>query len=118
MHVRIEDADRTAFSEQPLDQLDKGTFAHVVGSGFETDSEKGDASRGRIEYPLQAALDQYAIAFEDMVENRQRQVSRAGEIGEGAQILWEARAAKREARAQVSRRNVEALVLEENVHDV
>src|ERR1035437_3908282 len=84
LDIRIENSHLTALANEALHELHKWAFAHIVCSGLEADSEKSNTFLGLAEDPVNTPFNQHPIAVEDVVENWQREIEFAAQIGEGA----------------------------------
>ena len=116
LHVGIVDLEVESLAQEALGEDDERALAQVVGAGLERESGHADGAPAAREHHLHGALDVLAIAGQDRLQHRQFDVPVLGEIEQRLQILWQAGAAKGEARAQVGGRDVETRVLAQQAH--
>src|ERR1022692_1452980 len=103
LDIRIEDSHLEAFADEAFHELNKRTFAHIICSGLETNSKKSNSFLGLTDDPIEAAVDQRAVAFENVIEYWQRKIEFAAQIRERAQVLRQTRAAESKTGLQIGR---------------
>src|SRR6185295_5786258 len=100
---------------QPLGELDHRALAQVVGAGLEAEAEDADLPVALLHHRLNSTLDLQLVRWKDCGEDGQRDVNALRLVQKGAQVLRQARAAEGEAGLEVVRREVELLVLAEDL---
>src|SRR3954469_6040746 len=106
--MRVEDADVPALPGPLLDGGDDGALAQIVGILFEGETEDADSASRGVEDGLHGTVEVALIARQDGFKQRQLQIHAQSAVIEGAQILRQARASKREAGLQVRLGDIEA----------
>src|SRR5208282_6862024 len=115
--ILVIDPQVISLANQPLDELDHRAFAQIVGSGLEAESKNPYPRLSTFCHDLHRARHLHLVAWENRFENRELQVFHPSLIGEGTQVLWQARTAEGKPWHEISSRDVQFLVLAKDAHD-
>src|SRR5690606_5769397 len=115
-NVGVVDAQVKAFTDQHFGQVYQRAFTQIVGAGLEAQPQQGDFASVVAGDDVEGVLHLGHVAAHQRVEQRCFHVQGAGAVGQGANVLWQARAAEGEARTHVVLGQVESLVLANHFH--
>src|SRR5690606_24977955 len=105
-------------ADQPLREAHQRALAQIVRAGLERQADHADLAGARVHHHLRGVVDVQLVRLHDGAQHRQLHVAGSREVENRAQVLRQARAAEREAGAQIGGRDVEARVLANEPHDV
>ena len=108
-----------AFADEAFDDFDHRALAQIVRSRLETEAQNTDSLCVTLAVShdqLQSPSDLHFVARQDRGQDRQFQIMHFGLVGQSPQILRQTRSAKGKTGQEVSRRDIELLVLAEDLH--
>ena len=114
--VRIVDLQHVALAEEALGELDERALAQVVGVGLEGETEQPEPAGAGAGDHVVGAVELDLVGGHRSVEHGRGDVDGTRLVAPRPQVLRQAGAAEGEARHQIGRRDVEALVAAQDAH--
>src|SRR3954470_7163620 len=115
-HVPVVDAQLVALSEQRFGQDDHRRLAEIVRACLEAEAEQPDLLLARVDDAIDRVLHLKLVAVQHRVDHRHLEIDFLGAVLQRAHVLGQARSAEREARLEVIGRQIQLVVLAEDVH--
>src|SRR5204862_327411 len=114
----IEDAHVASLPDERFDERDHGALSEVVGAGLEGEAHDPYPPLPRCQHRLHGAANLPFVRGADRGEQRDGDVSGAGGVHQGAEVLRQARAAEGEAGTEIRLRDVQFPVHQKDPHAV